>query len=81
MVTLIPFRYGKKIIINTIKDKINEDTFHLFMVMVFNVTFSNISAITWRKVFSGGESQRTIDPEQATGKLYHLRVRVECTCL
>jgi hypothetical protein len=50
MVTLIPFRYGKKIIINTIKDKINEDTFHLFMVMVFNVTFNNISVISWQSI-------------------------------
>jgi hypothetical protein len=27
--------------------------------------------------FSGGRSQRTIDHEQANGKLYHLRLRVE----
>jgi hypothetical protein len=26
--------------------------------------------------FSGGRSQRTIDHEQATGKLYHLRLRL-----
>jgi len=50
MVTLIPFGYGKKIIINTIKDKINEDKFHLVMVMVFNVTFNNISVISWQSI-------------------------------
>ena len=46
----------------------------------FNTTFSNISAISWRSVLvveeAGvpGENHR-----QATGKLYHLRLRVECT--
>ena len=29
--------------------------------------------------FSGGESRSTTDHEQATGKLYHLRLRVEWT--
>jgi hypothetical protein len=47
---------------------------------VFNATFSNISAITWRSVLvvdeAGvpGENYR-----QPTGKRYHLRLRVECT--
>jgi hypothetical protein len=46
----------------------------------FNATFSNISAISWRPVLvveeAGvpGENRR---PRQATGKLYHLRLRVE----
>ena len=35
----------------------------------FNATFSNISAISWRPVFSGGRSRRTTDHGQATGKL------------
>ena len=56
MVTLIPFRYGKKIIINTIKDKINEDKFNLVMVMVFNVTFNNISVISWQSLLLVGET-------------------------
>jgi hypothetical protein len=49
---------------------------------VFNATSSNKSAISWRQVLvveeAGvpGENHR---PWQATGKLYHLRLRVECT--
>jgi hypothetical protein len=35
-----------------------------------NATFSNISVISWRPV---------LVEEEATGKLYHLRLRVECT--
>jgi len=45
---------------------------------VFNATFSNISAISWRPVLvveEAGENHHG----QATGKLYHLRLRVECT--
>jgi len=38
---------------------------------LFNATFSNISAISW--------PERTTNHGQATGKLYHLRLRVECT--
>jgi len=47
-----------------------------------NATFSNISAISWRPglvVEEAGVPERTTDPGQATGKLYHLRLRVECT--
>ena len=49
---------------------------------MFNATSSNKSAISWRQVLvveeAGvpGENHR---PWQATGKLYHLRLRVECT--
>ena len=53
-----------------------------FELLVFNATFSNISAIPWQPVLvvEGAEySERPTDPEQATGKLYHLRLRVECT--
>jgi hypothetical protein len=50
----------------------------------FNATFSNISAISWGTVFSGGRSRSTRrEPPtmgKATGQLfYHLRLRVECT--
>ena len=38
--------------------------------IVLNATFSNISAISWRSV---------LVVEEATGKRYHLRLRVECT--
>jgi hypothetical protein len=51
---------------------------------VFNATFSNISAISWRPDLVVEEAeypQRTTDHGQATGKLYHLRLRVECTFL
>ena len=50
--------------------------------MVFNATLSNISAISWRPVLvveeAGvpGENHRH---GQAAVKLYHLRLRVECT--
>jgi len=48
---------------------------------VLNATVSNISAISWRPVLVGGRSRRTTDLGPATGKLYHLRLRVECTFL
>jgi hypothetical protein len=50
--------------------------------LVFNPTFSNISAISWRPVLVVEEAEypeRTTDHGQATGKLYHLRLRFECT--
>ena len=45
---------------------------------------SNISAISWQQVLVVEEAgvpgdERTIEPGQATGKLYHLQLRVECT--
>jgi hypothetical protein len=54
----------------------------MFDLIVFNATFSNISAISWRPVLvveEAGVLERTTDHGQATGKLYHLRLRVECT--
>jgi hypothetical protein len=52
------------------------------LILVFNATFSNISAISWRPVLVVKEDpERTNDHEQATGKLYHLWLRVECTFL
>jgi len=50
----------------------------------FNATFNNISAmqnVSWRSVLVVEETEnpeRTADHGQATGKLYHLRLRVEC---
>jgi predicted component of type VI protein secretion system len=41
--------------------------------IVFNVTFSNISAISWRTVLVV-EEERTTDHGQTTGKLFHLRL-------
>jgi hypothetical protein len=46
--------------------------------LVFNATFSNTSAISWWPVLVN-YPKRTTDHGQATGKLYHLRLRVECT--
>jgi hypothetical protein len=51
-------------------------------LLVLNATFSNISAISWRPVLvveEAGVPERTTDHGQVTGKLYHLRLRVECT--
>jgi hypothetical protein len=45
----------------------------------FNATFSNISAISWRPVLVVEYPGRTTYPRQGTSKLYHLRLRVECT--
>jgi hypothetical protein len=49
------------------------------LFIVLNATFSYIMATS----FSGGRSrstpERTTDHVQATGKLYHLRLWVECT--
>ena len=48
-------------------------------ILVFNATFSNISAISLRPVLLVEYPEKTGDPGQATGKIYHLRLRVECT--
>jgi hypothetical protein len=49
-------------------------------LIVINATFSNNSAILWRLVLVVEECQeRTTDHVQATGTLYHLWMRVECT--
>jgi hypothetical protein len=51
---------------------------YLIWFIVFNTTFSYIMETS----FSGGRNLstlRTTDHGQATGKLYHLRLRVECT--
>ena len=50
--------------------------------MVFNTTFSNISAISWRSVLvteEAGVPGENTDHGEATGKPYQLRLRVECT--
>jgi hypothetical protein len=49
--------------------------------MVFNATFTNI--LFMRPVLlveeAGVPGEKTTDHGQATGNLYHLRLRVECT--
>ena len=53
-----------------------------FLILVFNATFRNISAISWRSglvVEKAGVPETTTVHGQATGKLYHLRLRGECT--
>jgi len=55
-----------------------------FDFLCFNATFSNISSISWRPVLvveEAGVQERTTDHRQATGKLYHLQLLVECTLL
>jgi hypothetical protein len=42
------------------------------LFIVFNVTFSNISAISWRTVLVV-EEERTTYHGHTTGKLFHLR--------
>ena len=47
---------------------------------MFNATFSNISAISWRPVLVVEEAGVPEEDQwQATNKLYHLQLRVECT--
>jgi hypothetical protein len=49
---------------------------------VFNAIFINISTILSPPVLvveEAGDPERTTDHGKATGKLYHLRLRVECT--
>ena len=49
-------------------------------MLVFNVTFSNMSVISWRPVLVVEKAKVPGENhEQTIGKLYHLRLRVECT--
>ena len=59
----------------------NEQSRFIYLFLVFNATFSNISAISWRPVLVVEEEypERITDYGQAIGKLHHLRLRVECT--
>jgi hypothetical protein len=66
LVVYIYFVYGDPIIKNE-------------CILVFNAIFSNISAISLRPVLLVEYPEKTGDPGQATGKIYHLRLRVECT--
>ena len=46
-------------------------------VMIFNVTFNNISAISWLSVFlveETGVPEKTTDLSQVTDKLYHIKL-------
>jgi hypothetical protein len=57
---------------------VNDDWLDWFLV--FNATFSNISAISWQPILVVEEAGVPgEDHGQATGKLYHLRLRVKCT--
>ena len=57
--------------------------FLFFYILCFNATFSNISAISWRPVLvveEAGVPRENHRPwTSKTGKLYHLRLRIECT--
>ena len=52
---------------------------HVDRLIVLNTTFSNILAISGRPVLVVEEAGVLGENHQATGKLYHLRLRVECT--
>ena len=55
-----------------------------FFFGCFNATFSNMSAISWRPdlvVEEAGIPGENHRHKHATGKLYHLWLRVECTLL
>jgi hypothetical protein len=45
-------------------------------LMVLNVTFNNISVVSWRSVLMveeiGGPGEKTTDLSQVTDKLYHI---------
>jgi hypothetical protein len=45
----------------------------------FNANFNNISAISWQPLVVVEEAGENHRPRQATGKLYHLWLRVKCT--
>jgi hypothetical protein len=50
--------------------------------LVLNAIFNNIAAISWRHVLvveEAGVPEENHRQWQATGKLYHLRLPVECT--
>ena len=54
--------------------------FDMILFIVFNATFSSISAITWRPVFVVAEAGVPGENHRPwASKLYHLRLRVECT--
>jgi hypothetical protein len=59
-------------------DNIINNFYFFFYFCCFNATFSNISAISWRPVLVVEEAG-VPDHGQATGKLYHLRLRVKGT--
>jgi hypothetical protein len=51
----------------------------IFDFLCFNATFSNISAIPVLVVEEAGVPGVNTDHGQATGKLYHLRLRGQCS--
>ena len=55
----------------------------LYLFIVLNATFNKYFSYIMATSFRGGRSweypERTTDHGQATGNLYHLRLRVECT--
>jgi hypothetical protein len=49
--------------------------FDYFAFIVFNITFNNISVISWQSVLlveETGGAEKTIDLKQVTDKLYHI---------
>ena len=54
-------------------------TLYFQFFFVHNTTFSNIMATSFSDGRSQSITERTTDHGQATGNLYHLWLRVECT--
>jgi hypothetical protein len=53
---------------------------HLYWFFFILTPLSAIFQYIMVTRFSGGDSQRTTDPGQTTGKLYHLRVEFTLFC-
>jgi len=59
-------------IINYANEISNMNVIDVVCLMVFNVTFNNISVILWRSLLLVEEPEKTIDLSQVTDKLYRI---------
>ena len=54
-------------------------TYIYIYIYIYKDDFDFFSAISWRPVLVVEEAGESHRPWAATGKLYHLQLRVECT--